>query len=170
LNYQSIKNVGDGFRTFPLSLKRKIRMSGRFLKLNLLLLFLLIPVLAACSSTSVNAVLQSMPDYVHSAPHRVQEAYLYAHDHSEMLEYQPCYCGCGAMGHLNNLDCFIQEIDEVGNVTYDSHASGCGICVDIALDVKRMAAEGWSQLQIRLYIDATYSQFGPSTDTPMPEA
>lgn len=95
---------------------------------------------------------------------------MFAHDHGDMLEFQPCYCGCGAMGHLNNLDCFIQAVDEVGTVTYDSHASGCGICVDIALDVKRKAAEGWSAFQIRLYIDATYSQFGSSTDTPMPEA
>ena len=141
-------------------------MSGRFFKLSILFIIMLTPMLAACSTASV---MSYMPDYVQSAPPRVQEAYQYAHDHSEMLEYQPCYCGCGAMGHLNNLDCFIQEIDEVGNVTYDSHASGCGICVDIALDVKRMAAEGWSQLQIRLYVDATYGQFGPSTDTPLPE-
>ena len=142
-------------------------MSGRILKFSILLLLLLTPLLSACST---NAILAAMPDYVQSAPPRVQEAYQYAHDHAEMLEYQPCYCGCGAMGHLNNLDCFIQEVDAVGNVTYDSHASGCGICVDIALDVKRMEQEGWSPFQIRLYIDATYSQFGPSTDTPMPEA
>lgn len=143
-------------------------MSGRFFKLSVLLLLLLIPLLTACSTTSL---IQSMPDYVQNSPPRVQEAYQYAHDHQDMLEYQPCYCGCGAMGHLNNLDCFIQDVDEVGTVTYESHASGCGICVDIALDVKRMQEEGrWSPLQIRLYIDATYSQFGPSTDTPMPEA
>lgn len=139
----------------------------RFFKFSVLLLLVLIPLLAACSTTSL---IPSMPDYVQNSPPRVQEAYQYAYDHQDMLEYQPCYCGCGAMGHLNNLDCFIQTIDEVGTITYDSHASGCGICVDIALDVKRLAAEGRTPLQIRLYIDATYSPFGPSTDTPMPEA
>lgn len=144
-------------------------MTGRFFKISILFILLVLPLLGACTpSTSMVA---QMPDYVQMAPPRVQVAYQYAMEHPDMLEFQPCYCGCGAMGHLNNLDCFIQDVDEVGTVTYDSHASGCGICVDIALDVKRMQEEGrWSPLQIRLYIDATYSQFGPSTDTPMPEA
>jgi hypothetical protein len=68
------------------------------------------------------------------------------------------------------LDCFIQVIDENGTITFDNHASGCGICIDIALDVKRLSEEGLSQLEIRHYIDATYGSFGPSTDTPLPEA
>lgn len=141
-------------------------MTRPFIKFNILLLLLLIPLLAACTGTSTS----NLPDYVQAAPSRVQIAYEYAVEHPEMLVHQPCYCGCGAMGHLNNLDCFVQGVDEVGTVTYDSHASGCGICVDIALDVKRLAEEGQSSYQIRQYIDATYSQFGPSTDTAMPEA
>lgn len=137
-----------------------------FRKLSFLFLLLLLSLLTACSAQAG----QILPEFIQNAPPRVQEAYHFAHEHPEMLVNQPCYCGCGPMGHLNNLDCFIQSFDEVGNVIWDSHASGCGICVDIALDVKRMAEEGWSQLQIRIYIDATYSQFGPSTDTPLPEA
>jgi len=142
-------------------------ISERFFKLSVLLLLLLTPLLAACATTSN---VQHLPEYVQAASPRVQQAYQFALDHAAMLEFQPCYCGCGAMGHLNNLDCFIQGVDEVGTVTYELHAAGCGICVDIALDVKRMAQEGWSPLKIRVYIDANYSQFGPSTDTPMPEA
>lgn len=140
-------------------------LSRSSLKFTILLLLVLTPLLAACSSASPS----NLPDYVQAASQRVQIAYEYAVEHPEMLVQQPCYCGCGAMGHLNNRDCFIQSVDEVGTVSYEPHASGCGICVDIALDVRRMAEEGWSPFQIRLYIDATYSQFGPSTDTPMPE-
>lgn len=135
-------------------------------KFILLLLLLVAPLLVACSAQVDTS---HLPDYVQSASHRVQVAYQYAVDHPEMLEHQPCYCGCGPMGHLNNLDCFIQDVKETGDITYDPHASGCGICVDIALDAKRLDEEGKTPLQVRLYIDATYSQFGPSTDTPMPE-
>lgn len=136
-------------------------------KFTVLLFLLVLPLLAACAAQVDTS---HLPDYVQAASQRVQVAYQYAVDHSEMLEHQPCYCGCGAMGHLNNLDCFVQSVSETGEIIYDSHASGCGICVDIALDAKRLAEEGRTPLQVRLYIDATYSQFGPSTDTPMPEA
>jgi uncharacterized protein with PCYCGC motif len=142
-------------------------MTHRFFKFTILLLLLLIPLLAACSNTSVSV--SHLPEYVQTAPQTVQVAYQFAIDNPELLEYQPCYCGCGAMGHQNNLDCYIQAVDEVGTIEFESHASGCGICVDITLDIKRLVAEGQSAYQIRQYIDATYSKFGPSTDTPMPQ-
>ena len=40
-------------------------------------------------------------------------------------------CGCGAMGHTSNLSCYIHEMDEAGGITFDNHAAGCGICVDV---------------------------------------
>lgn len=126
--------------------------------------------LAACGSPDTGTYKGQLPDFVSNAPQTVQVAYRFAIEHPDMLTYQPCYCGCGAMGHLNNLDCFIQDVDESGIITFDNHASGCGICVDIALDVKRLSEEGKSPLEIRHYVDATYGSFGPSTDTPMPEA
>ncbi|QPC80833.1 hypothetical protein G4Y79_14065 [Phototrophicus methaneseepsis] len=126
--------------------------------------------LAACSSSGIgSSYAGELPSYVSRAPQTVQTAYHFAIEHPEMLTHQPCYCGCGAMGHANNLNCFIQSVDEGGTITFDNHASGCGICVDIALDVKRLSEEGRSQLEIRHYIDATYGSFGPSTDTAMPE-
>lgn len=135
-------------------------------------LVLLAAFLAACGSTGsdTSAAAQAYPEYVQRASHTVQVAYQFAVEHPDMLTHQPCYCGCGAMGHINNLGCFIQNIDEKGLITFDNHAAGCGICVDIALDVKRLSEEGKSQLEIRRYIDATYGSFGPSTDTPLPEA
>jgi hypothetical protein len=47
-----------------------------------------------------------LPDFVRSAPDSVQEAYLFAVAHPDDLSHQPCYCGCGPMGHESNLGCF----------------------------------------------------------------
>lgn len=105
---------------------------------------------------------------IQDAPERVRQAYQYAVDHPDILAHQPCYCGCGAMGHTSNLSCFVREMAEDGTVKYDSHALNCGICVDIVQDVMRLTAQGMSQRDIRTYIDEKYSQFGPSTDTPLP--
>lgn len=128
-------------------------------------------VLSACNgATALPYVLSdesTLPDFLHDAPHTVREAYRYAVHNAHELENYPCYCGCGAMGHTSNRDCFIREIDEMGNVTFDEHASACGICVDIAQDVMRLLREGQSSVDIRTYIDATYGAFGPPTDTPL---
>jgi hypothetical protein len=40
--------------------------------------------------------------------------------------------------------------------------------VDITRDVMRMLDEGKTVKEIRMYVDRTYSKFGPSTPTPMP--
>ena len=135
-------------------------------------MLLLLTVLTGCGGqqeTLAMAPSSLLPDYVQSAPPKVQEAYRFAATNPDMLTHQPCYCGCGAMGHTSNLSCFVADIDENGAITFDNHAAGCGICVDIAQDVMRLTRQGKSQLEIRQYIDATYAQFGPSTDTPLPE-
>lgn len=120
--------------------------------------------LAGCSASAD----MPMPDYVQDAPVRVKEAYLYAVSHPDDLAAVPCFCGCGGMGHASNLSCFVSGINDDGTPIFDSHASGCGICVDIAQDVMRLRAEGKSLASVRAYIDATYSSFGPGTDTPLP--
>jgi hypothetical protein len=48
-----------------------------------------------------------LPDYVQDAPPRVQEAYRFALANPHVLEKIPCYCGCNAQGHMNNLDCYV---------------------------------------------------------------
>jgi len=109
-----------------------------------------------------------LPDWAQNAPPRVRESYQYAVSHPDELAKYPCYCGCGPMGHTSNLSCYVQEFATDGSITYDSHAMGCGICVDITQDVMRLKAEGQSSPQVRAYIDAQYSPFGPSTDTAFP--
>lgn len=65
------------------------------------------------------------------------------------------------MGHDSNYACFWQETDVV-----ETHAMDCGLCVDIAQDTMRGLRQGHSLADIRDQIDADYSRFGPSTDTP----
>lgn len=138
-----------------------------------ILLLLIGVALAACAGETTPYSLApetTLPDFLSDAPARVREAYQFAAANPHALETVPCYCGCGAMGHKSNLQCYIHEVDAAGNVTFDNHAAGCGICVDITVDVMRLIKEGRSSTDIREYIDATYSAFGPSTDTPLPQS
>lgn len=50
------------------------------------------------------------------APPEVQEAYVFAAKHPEVLRYMPCYCGCEnpAWSHESNYDCFVDAIDTTG--------------------------------------------------------
>lgn len=148
-------------------------MNTRKLLIVKILVAALLPllVLSACSgkeAQSEEATGHQMPDFVREAPPRVQEAYEFAVSHPEDLTHQPCYCGCGNMGHDSNLSCYVQEFKPNGEIVYDTHALGCGICVDIAHDVMRLKEDGKTQLEIRQYVDAVYSAYGPSTDTAMP--
>ncbi len=65
-----------------------------------------------------------LSDKVRSAPPVVQEAYRFAIANPEVLSKLPCYCGCGGMGHMSNLDCFIQEVKPDGSIAFDYHALG----------------------------------------------
>jgi hypothetical protein len=126
-------------------------------------------VLPACSTQSsadeshLNmASMDLMPVEVHSAPVTVQEAYQFNVANPDVMKNIPCYCGCGNIGHTSNYDCYVSDIDGAGNITFDNHALGCSICVDITQDVMRMLEDGKSPQEARAYIDATYSKYGPS--------
>jgi hypothetical protein len=125
---------------------------------------------AGCASGPENAAehgfpmadLAHMPAEVQAAPVAVQQAYQFAEANPEILQEIPCYCGCGAMGHTSNYDCYIAGVDEAGSLTYDEHALGCSICVDITQDTMRLMRQGKSLQEIRTYIDETYARYGPS--------
>lgn len=125
--------------------------------------------LTACGGTSSAsgravsmAPMSDMPAQVQSAPVTVQQAYQFATANPELLRQIPCYCGCGAMGHTSNYDCYVSGVDSGGKPTFDTHALGCGICVDITQDAIRLAKQGKPVAEIRAYVDQTYSKFGPS--------
>jgi hypothetical protein len=145
----------------------KVKMRFHFISRIIILAALLLTPLAL-ASCSADAQEMAMPDYVQNAPTRVKEAYKYSVSHPDDLAAVPCYCGCGDMGHTSNLSCFISDRSKEELPVFEPHASGCGICVDIAQDVMRLRAEGKPLSEVRTYIDATYSSFGPGTDTPLP--
>jgi hypothetical protein len=108
------------------------------------------------------APLTGMPQEVQNAPATVKQAYQFAVSNPEVLQELPCYCGCGGMGHTSNYSCYVADNDPDGNPTFDGHALGCSICVDITQDAMRMLDDGKSIGEIQVYVDQTYSRFGPS--------
>lgn len=112
------------------------------------------------------AVWAERPAYTHTTP-ATEEAYHYALEHPLVLQWIPCYCGCGEMGHGSNLDCYFEPQGQ-GSLRFEEHASYCQICVDITLRTKQMAAAGATLVAIRGAIDAEFGTAGPGTDTAYP--
>lgn len=63
-----------------------------------------------------------LPSFAMGNP-KVEEAYRYAAAHPEVLQYIPCFCGCQNVGHRHNGDCYVQERNEDGRITFTSHAA-----------------------------------------------
>ena len=142
---------------------------SRKLFFGLVIGLVVLTILPACSTQSNSedihlnmASMEHMPTEVQSAPVSVQEAYQFNVANPDVMKNIPCYCGCGNIGHTSNYDCYVAEVDAAGKITFDNHALGCSICVDITQDVMRMLREGKSTQEARAYIDATYSKYGPS--------
>ena len=134
----------------------------------LVILALTATAVSACSTSKSDDVhlammpLDQMPMDVQSAPVAVQEAYQFNTANPNIMQDIPCYCGCGDIGHTSNYDCYVSDVDANGKITFDNHALGCSICVDITQDVMRMLNDGKSPQDARAYVDATYSKYGPS--------
>ncbi len=108
------------------------------------------------------APMDQMPAEVQSAPVAVRQAYQFAVANPDVLKQIPCYCGCGAMGHTSNYSCYVADVAAGGAITFDPHATGCSICVDITQDTMRLLREGKSPPDIKAYVDQTYGKYGPS--------
>ncbi len=135
-----------------------------------LLLFVALSIFAAtgsaCSTSNEADLhmmpLDQMPAEVQAAPVVVQQAYQFASANPEVMKDIPCYCGCGNIGHTSNYSCYVSSVAPGGSTTFDHHALGCSICVDITQDVMRLLREGKSPQEARAYVDATYAKYGPS--------
>ncbi len=142
-----------------------LRNLNRYLTV-LLVSFLLVTILPACSSSTDSglamASMDGMPAEVRSAAVTVQQAYRFAVANPDLMKQIPCYCGCGAMGHTSNYSCYVTSVDANGAITYDNHALGCSLCVDITQDTMRLLKQGKSAADIKAYVDSTYSKYGPS--------
>lgn len=106
--------------------------------------------------------MDQMPAEVQSAPVAVQQAYQFAVANPDVMQHIPCYCGCGRIGHKSNYDCYVQGVDSNNHITFDNHALGCSICVDITQDTMRLLQQGKSLQEIKGVIDSNYSKYGPS--------
>jgi hypothetical protein len=146
-------------------------MTRRIIFFCLVTLGLLSTLLTACAPTPgagaegktdlKMAAMSGMPEGVKKSSLTTQQAYQFAVANPEMMKEIPCYCGCGAMGHTSNYSCYVKS-DTGGKITFDDHAQGCSICVDITQDTMRMLREGKTVKEIRAAIDQTYAKYGPS--------
>jgi hypothetical protein len=66
----------------------------------------------------------SWPPQFQQASPEAQQAYRFAVAHLKVLQYMPCYCGCGSIGHTSNKDCYIREVRPDGAVVLDPHGFG----------------------------------------------
>jgi hypothetical protein len=145
-------------------------MTASFRRLSLFLVTLtliLSGTLSACSTKTADhsflvASMDGMPAEVQSAPVTVQQAYQFAAANPDVMTQIPCYCGCGSMGHTSNYSCYVSSDSTDGSITYDNHALGCSICVDITQDTMRLLKDGKTVPEIKAYVDQTYAKYGPS--------
>jgi hypothetical protein len=120
------------------------------------------------SAAEAEAAWSARPAFVTTADARTQEAYAYAIARPDVTDWMPCYCGCVAMDHRNNTDCYLKPRENGMPVDFDEHASYCGVCVDITLLSKSMIGEGRSLPEIRAAVDAQFGGIAAGTDTPLP--
>jgi hypothetical protein len=140
--------------------------NSRKLFFGLLIGLIALTALPACSTQPKADLhmmsMDQMPMEVQSAPVTVQQAYQFAAANPDVMKNIPCYCGCGNVDHTSNYSCYVSSVDDQGKFTFDNHALGCSICVDITQDVMRLLREGKSPQEARAYVDATYAKYGPS--------
>lgn len=111
-----------------------------------------------------------LPSFLDDKPEDMRMIYQAAGSASDILEWIPCYCGCGeSAGHNSNLNCFVSEVREDGAIVWDDHGTRCPVFLEIAVESINMAQDGKSLKEIRNHIDETYNEgFAEPTPTPMP--
>lgn len=111
-----------------------------------------------------------LPSFLDNQSENIRLVYQIAGQSTDILEWMPCYCGCGeSVGHKSNLNCFIQEKRQDGTIVWDDHGTRCGVCLEIALQSAKMHKDGMSLKEIRQSIDETYKNgYAKPTPTEMP--
>jgi hypothetical protein len=64
-----------------------------------------------------------LPSFARKGGPKVEAVYRYAVEQGETLQYIPCVCGCSAIGHRHNADCYVAERLSDGAVTFTSHGA-----------------------------------------------
>lgn len=114
----------------------------------------------------VTSSASELPKFLDSQHEDIRLVYAAAGKATEILEWMPCYCGCGeSAGHRSNLNCFIAETREDGSIVWDDHGTRCLVCLEIAVESIQLYQDGKSLKEIRNIIDTKY-QDGYATPTP----
>lgn len=130
-------------------------MKNRTATLVSILLSVVIVAIVALIVVSASAPASGLPAYATVHP-KIKEAYEFAVSNPEALDGVNCYCGCmqhphdGRIHKRGLLDCF-----KNGNA-FDSHASQCDMCINDALEVKRMFEQGLPKEEIKNKTDSKY--------------
>lgn len=113
-----------------------------------------------------------LPEFLKNKPEQIRVVYQAAGQATELLQWIPCFCGCGeSAGHQSNLNCFIQKKNADGSIVWDDHGTRCDVCLEIAVLSIRMKQDGKSDLEIRKFIEQKYKTgYAKPTPTPMPSA
>ena len=122
----------------------------------------------APAAAVVETTWAARPAFVSGNGPDTEAAYRYALEHGHVIQWLPCYCGCVAMDHRSNLDCFLKPHDVAGPIAFEEHASFCDICVKTALLARDMLRDGKSMIEVRAAVDARFGDRAPGTVTPLP--
>ena len=91
------------------------------------------------------------------------QAFEFAAEHPEIASYVPCYCGCQAMGHNGNEDCFVKARAENGDVTeWEPHGVECAVCIEVATRSRQMQASGAGATSIRTAVEKEFNAKYPT--------
>ncbi|UII54506.1 PCYCGC domain-containing protein [Cytobacillus spongiae] len=114
--------------------------------------------------------ISTLPKFLDDKPEQMKVIYEAAAKNQELLEYIPCYCGCGdSVGHKDNYDCFVYENKPSEAIVWDDHGTKCGVCLETAAESILKYNEGASVEEIREYIDEKYKDgYAKPTPTKMP--
>ena len=119
-----------------------------------------------------DAALPPLPlvqNLVPRSPQVIRDAYIFAAQNPQILDYVPCFCGCETRGHKRNADCFVQSRNPDGSVReWDTHGMACIVCIDVARDAMQMRASGARVDDIRAAVESKYAAYERQTPTPLP--
>ncbi len=120
------------------------------------------------TAEQARATWDARPAFVSDADPQTQAAYAFALARPDVLQWLPCYCGCAAMGHKSNLECFFKRRQAGVQLGFEEHASGCDVCVKTAIMGQQMLRQGKTMIQIRAAVDSTFGGRAPGTPTELP--
>ncbi len=64
------------------------------------------------------------PELFVGSSERIQETYRFAVANQDLLQWMPCFCGCGEWGHTSKASCYVQELRDDGSVLLDPMSFG----------------------------------------------